>query len=314
MNPEAAMPATTVSRPTRRQPFVLSETAFGYLLNLPALLLILALVAYPIGYSFWVSLHRYNLKRPNVFTFVGLDNYIEALQTPLFWHALTVTTVFSALSVVGVVVIGTAIALISNEAFRGRGVLRSLILLPWAIPPVVNGLMWQWIFNSKVGAFNGLLYSLGIIDTYQAWLLDSFSAMSVLVFAHVWNQAPFAAIVVLAGLQAIPSELYDAAKVDRANIFERFRNITLPWLLHPLLIIIILQTMIAFRTFDIIYVMTGGGPGEATTVVSWLAFQTAFVNLDFGMGNAYAYLIALLTLGLSAIYIKSLYSSGEIRQ
>jgi multiple sugar transport system permease protein len=291
-----------------------SPAAFAYLLNAPAALLIAGLVLYPIGYSLWISLHKYNLKRPGAFPFVGVANYVDVFQASDFWHAFGVTTVFTALSVVGVLLVGTGIALVANESFRGRGLLRALILVPWAIPPVVNGLMWQWIFNSKVGAFNGLLYSLGLIDSYRSWLLEPTTAMLVLVFAHVWNQAPFAAIVLLAGLQAIPGDLYDAARVDRAGAVQRFRSITIPWLLHPILIVMILQTIIAFRVFDIIYVMTGGGPGNATTVLAWLAFQASFVGLDFGTGNTYAYVIAMCTLGLSIVYIRALYARGEIRQ
>jgi multiple sugar transport system permease protein len=291
-----------------------SAAAFAYMLNAPAALLIAGLVLYPIGYSLWISLHRYNLKRPGAFPFVGLTNYVDVFQAADFWHAFGVTVVFTALSVVGVLVVGTVIALVANESFLGRGLLRALILVPWAIPPVVNGLMWQWIFNSKVGAFNGLLYSLGLIDSYRSWLLEPTTAMLVLVFAHVWNQAPFAAIVLLAGLQAIPGDLYDAARVDRASAVQRFRRITIPWLLHPILITMILQTIIAFRVFDIIYVMTGGGPGNSTTVLAWLAFQASFVGLDFGAGNTYAYVIAMCTLGLSIVYIRALYARGEIRQ
>jgi multiple sugar transport system permease protein len=286
----------------------------AYLLNAPAALLIAGLVLYPVGYSLWISLHRYNLKRPGAFPFVGVDNYLAVFRASDFWHAFGVTAVFSALSVAGVLLVGTAVALVANESFRGRGLLRAFILVPWAIPPVVNGLMWQWIFNSKVGAFNGLLYSLGLIDSYRSWLLEPTTAMLVLVFAHVWNQAPFAAIVLLAGLQAIPGDLYDAARVDRAGVVQRFRRITIPWLLHPILIVMILQTIIAFRVFDIIYVMTGGGPGTATTVLAWLAFQASFVGLDFGTGNTYAYIIAMCTLGLSIVYIQALYARGEIRQ
>jgi multiple sugar transport system permease protein len=286
----------------------------AYLLNAPAILLTLGLIAYPIGSSLWLSLHKYNLRYPRVFPFVGLANYFAVAQTASFRHAFLVTVIFTGLSVACVIAVSTAIALVANESFRGRWLVRCLILVPWAIPPVVNGIMWQWIFDSKLGAFNGLLYSLGVIHTYRPWLLDTATVMFVLVFAHVWNQVPFAAIVLLAGLQAIPSELYDAAMVDRAGPLQRFWHITLPWLLHPLLIIMIVETMIAFRVFDIIYVMTGGGPGNATTVLAWLAFQTSFASLDFGRGNAIAYVIAMCTLALSVLYIKILYARGEIQQ
>jgi multiple sugar transport system permease protein len=294
--------------------WAINDSLLAYLLNAPAMLIVVGLVVYPIAYSFWVSLHKYNLERAGVFTFVGLGNYLDILRTDLFLQALKVTTEFTFLSVIGVIVVGIWVALVANESFKARGLTRGLMLLPWAIPPVVNSLMWKWIFNSKVGALNGLLYSLGLIHSYRSWLLDSTTVVPVLVFAHVWNQAPFAAVVFLAGLQAIPTELYDAAKVDRAGPVHCFLNVTLPWLLHPLLIIMILQTIIAFRAFDIIYVMTGGGPGDATTVLAWLAFQTSFVNLDFGKGNAYAYIIAMCTLALSVVYMRLLFARGEVRQ
>ena len=305
--------ATGSGRGYRGRP-QLGDTTLAYLLNAPALILVVLLVAYPIASSFWISLHEYNLKRPQVFEFVGLGNYVAAFQSDLFRHSLRITAMFTAASVVLVLVIGTGIALVVNETFRGRGFVRALILLPWAIPPIVNGLMWQWIFNSKVGALNGLLYSLGIIDSYRPWLLDSTGALMMLVLAQVWNDAPFAAIVVLASLQAIPAELYDAATVDRAGVFQRFRHVTLPWLVPAIVIIMILETLAAVRVFDIVYVMTGGGPGYDTTFLSWLTYQTTFLNLDFGQGNAYAYIIAIIALILSLLYMRVLQSKGDIRQ
>jgi multiple sugar transport system permease protein len=292
----------------------LGDTGLAYLLNAPALIFIVLLVAYPVASSFWISLHEYNLKRPNAFEFIGPGNYLTAFQSDLFRQSLRITTMFTLASVALVLVIGTGIALVVNETFRGRGIVRALILLPWAIPPVVNGLMWQWIFNSKVGALNGLLYSLGIIDSYRSWLLDSTGAVAMLVLAQVWNDAPFAAIVVLASLQAIPGELYDAANVDRAGVVQRFRHVTLPWLIPALVIIMIVETLSAVRVFDIVYVITGGGPGYDTTFLSWLTYQTSFLNLDFGQGNAYAYIIAIIALILSLLYMRVLQSKGDIRQ
>lgn len=292
----------------------LGDTTLAYLLNAPALIFVVLLVAYPVASSFWISLHDYNLKRPQVFEFVGLGNYIAAFQSDLFRHSLRITAMFTVASVALVLVVGTGIALVVNETFRGRGFVRALILLPWAIPPIVNGLMWQWIFNSKVGALNGLLYTLGIIDSYRSWLLDSTGALLMLVLAQLWNDAPFAAIVVLASLQAIPTELYDAATVDRAGVIQRFRHVTLPWLVPAFVIIMIVETLAAVRVFDIVYVMTGGGPGYDTTFLSWLTYQTTFLNLDFGQGNAYAYIIAIIALILSLLYMRVLQSKGDIRQ
>jgi multiple sugar transport system permease protein len=291
----------------------LSESSFAFLLNAPTVLLILLLVAYPIVYSIWLSLHSYHLARPGRFPFVVLSNYLKVLSSPEFWDAAKITAIFAFFSIIGVVILGTLLALILNESFPGRGVLRALILLPWAMPPVVNGLMWVWIFDGRLGAFNGLLYSLGIIDSYRIWLSNPVTSLPIVIFAYIWNRVPFSAIVILAALQAIPLELYDAAKVDRAGRLQTFRHVTLPWLWQAITIVLILQTMTAMRVFDEIYMMTGGGPGSATTVLAWLTYRTAFLALDFGLGNTYAVIISIITTILVIVYVATLGHRGEIR-
>ncbi len=293
---------------TRRR---LSEPSFAFLLNAPALLAILALVGYPIVYSFWLSLHRYNLKRPGLFRFIGVENYLTILRSEEFWAALQVTLVFTALAVALVVALGILIALLLNEPFPGRGLVRTVVLVPWAIPPVVNGLMWQWIYDAKVGALNGLLVSLHLMPGYRGWLSSPTDALLALVTAHVWNALPLAVILLLAALQAIPGELYDAGRVDGSGPWQLFRHVTVPWLAQPLLVVLILQTMLAIRVFDVIYVLTAGGPGTATTTLVWLTYLTTFDSLDFGLGNAYAYTVSLITLGLALVYFHLLYRRGE---
>ncbi len=285
--------------------------SFALLLNTPCLIAIVVLVGYPIVQSAWTSLHKHNLKRPRVFEFVGLGNYLAILESEEFWSAFWITMLFTALVVALVVTLGMLIALLLNQSFPGRGLVRTLILLPWAIPPVVNGLMWQWIYDSKVGALNGLLVSLGVLKEYRGWLSDPTSALLALVWADVWNLVPLAVILLLAALQRIPSELYDAARVDGGSLLQHFRHITMPWLAQPLLIVLILQTMSAIRAFDVIYVLTAGGPGTATTTLSWKTFLITFDNLDFGMGNAYAYSISLITFVLALIYFRVLYRVGD---
>ena len=287
------------------------SSLFALLLNAPALIVIIVLIGYPIVYSAWVSLHKYSLKRPRVFDLVGLTNYLTILQSDEFWSALWITVVFTTLVVTLVSTIGLLIALLLNEEFPGSGLVRTLILLPWAIPPVVNGLMWQWIYDSKVGALNGLLVGLGLISEYRGWLSNPTSALLALVWADVWNMVPLAVILLLAALQRIPAELYDAARVDGGGALQHFRYITLPWLAQPLLIVLILQTISAIRAFDIIYVLTAGGPGTATTTLSWKTYLTTFDSLDFGMGNAYAYTISLMTFALALVYFRLLYRKGE---
>ncbi|HEX9277349.1 MAG TPA: sugar ABC transporter permease [Casimicrobiaceae bacterium] len=285
--------------------------AFAYLLNAPSLIAIFLLAGYPIIYSAWISFHKYNLKRPRVFDFIGLDNYSEILKSPEFWSALWITVQFTVLVVTLVAVLGVCIALLLNQRFPGRGVLRTLILLPWAIPPVVNGLMWQWIYDSKIGALNGLLMSIGAINEYRGWLSDPTSALLALVSADLWNTLPLAVILLLAALQRIPAELYEAARMDGAGHFQTFWYVTFPWLAQVLLVVLILQTLAAIRAFDIIYVLTGGGPGTATTTLTWQTYLTTFDSLDFGRGNAYAYTVSIITLGFAVIYFRVLYRRGD---
>jgi multiple sugar transport system permease protein len=294
----------------RRRGFF-NETVFAYLLNVPALVIIAMLIAYPVAYSFWLSLQKYNLKRPDLRRFIWFDNYRQLLTDSTFLNSIKVSCIFSLCSVVLVVILSVALALLLNESFFGRGVMRSLILLPWAIPGVVNGLMWKWVFNARVGVLNGFLYDVGLIHQYHTWLIDPNIALAFAIFANVWNVLPFSVIILLAGLSTIPGELYDAAKVDRAGVIQRFRNVTLPWLLHPLLIVLILQTMNAFRTFDTIYILTGGGPGEATNVIALQTVRTVLDFTDFGKGNAYAYVITLITLVIAILYVSTLYKRGS---
>jgi multiple sugar transport system permease protein len=289
----------------------LSEASFGLWLNTPALAAILLLIGYPILYSLWISFHRYNLKRPNLFRFIWLENYWSILTSDEFWSSLWITLLFTALAVAVVIALGVLIALLLNESFPGRGFVRMIVLVPWAIPPVVNGLMWQWIYDAKVGALNGLLVSLGFLTSYRGWLSDPTSALLALVTAHVWNALPFAVILLLAALQTIPGELYDAARVDGSGGWHLFLHVTFPWLAQPLLIVLILQTILAIRVFDVIYVLTAGGPGTATTTLTWQTYLTTFDSLDFGLGNAYAYIVGIITMGLALIYFRLLYSRGE---
>jgi len=284
---------------------------FAWVLNGPALVAIFVLAAYPILYSAWISLHKYNLKRPRVFDFIGLDNYATIVASPEFWSALRITMEFTVLVVTTVAVLGICVALLLNLPFRGRDLLRTLILLPWAIPPVVNGLMWQWIYDSKIGALNGLLVSLGIIPEYRGWLSEPTSALLALAFSDVWNVLPLAVILLLAALQKIPAELYESARMDGAGPVQLFRYVTFPWLAQTLLVVLILQTLSAIRVFDVIYVLTAGGPGTATTTLTWKTYLTTFENLDFGLGNAYAYTVSLITFGFALVYFRVLYRRGD---
>ena len=289
-----------------------SENLFAYLLNLPSVVMILALVGYPLVYSFWLSLNKYDLKKPQDIHFLGLGNYIHLLGLKEFWVSFRLTLLFACASVTVSLVGGLLIALLLNESFKGRGILRSLALIPWAMPPVVNGIMWKWILDAKAGFLNALLWKLGIIESYQGWLLDRNLVLPSMVWAYTWNTIPFAIIVFLSALQAIPVELYDAAKVDRAGVLRRFRHVTLPWMLQPILIVVIVQTTYALRAFDIVYTLTFGGPGDATTFLSWRAYLAAFRYFKFGIGNTYAFWLTFVSMILAVFYFRILYARGKI--
>ena len=183
-----------------------------------------------------------------------------------------------------------------------------MILLPWAIPAVVAGLMWKWILNSDFGIFNGILYSLGAIKSYIPFLADPILAKISLVLAHIWKEGPLVAIFILAGLQLIPTELYEAAKIDGGGAITVFRHITLPLLRSILLVVLVYETMMAILTFDIVYVMTGGGPGDSTALISWFAYTEIFKFLNLGKGIALSIIIALITLVLIILYMRALKS------
>jgi multiple sugar transport system permease protein len=286
---------------------------FAYLLNVPALLTVLLLVAYPIVDAFWLSLHRYNLRRPEGYAFIGLQNYLDVLASDQFLPALGVTLLFTVWSTIGVLALALVIALVANEQIPQRALLRALILLPWAMSGVVTALMWKWIFNPNAGALNGVLYSLGILSHYRSWLMSPDTSYMAIITANVWNTLPFSALVLLAGLQAIPGELYDAAKVDRASFGARFRHVTLPWLSQPILIVLIVQALGGIRIFDLIYLLTGGGPGYQTTTLGFATYTTSFISTDIGRGNAWAYTVAILTLVIAIFYMKLLYGRGDVR-
>jgi multiple sugar transport system permease protein len=257
-------------------------------------------------------LHKYNLSEPEATHFVGLENYVRMLKFEEFWTSLRLTLQFTFGSVTLSLIGGLLIALLLNESFKGRGILRSLALIPWAIPPVVNGILWKWIFDAKAGFLNALLWNLGIIESYKGWLADRNLVLPCMVWAYAWNAIPFAIIVFLSALQAIPLELYDAAKVDRASVLQRFRHVTLPWMLQPILIVAIVQTTYALRAFDIVYTLTFGGPGDATTFLSWRVYLRAFRYFDFGMGNTYAFGLAFISIVLALFYFRILYARGRI--
>lgn len=307
----ASAPVTEESATTRKTGKRRSDNWFAFWLVLPAILVVLGVSVYPVGYAIWTSLH---FKNPamGVDKWVGIDNYTNVIRGEAFQEALVVTLKFAVSATVLSVVVGTGMALVLNQPFFGRGLLRSVILVPWAMSGTVVGVLWAWLYDGGYGTINGVLYKLGIIDSYKAWLsayeIPFLGPLSLylVVIAFVWNGAPLAALFILAALQSVPGNLYSAARMDGASSWQRFRYITLPSIKPMLLLVLILSSISGIMAFDLIYFLTKGGPGFQTTVFSWLGYNTIFGFFQFGQGTAILLLLTAMCLVLAFAYIKLL--------
>ena len=284
----------------------IGRRTYPYLSVLPVLLIIALFAIYPIVHAVRMSFFKYLLTRPNEHPFVGLGNYIEVITSYYFRHSMQTTAVYTLAAVAGVVLYGLGVALLLNSAIKLANPLKIVILLPWALPAVVSGLLWKWILNADFGILNGLLMAVGLIDSYIPFLADPTLAKVSLIMAFIWKEGPLVAIFFLAGLQLIPLEYYEAAKIDGGGAWTIFRNIKVPLLRPVFLIVIVYETMAAILTFDTIYVMTGGGPADATSLISWFAYAEIFKGLNLGHGIALAIIIAAITLVLILAYLRAL--------
>ncbi len=280
------------------------RSAYLFVLPLAAVLFIVAV--FPVVYSFYISLYNLKLTRPWRVPFVGLGNYQEVLSSPTFWASVERTVSFTVMSVISISVIALLVALLLNENFPGRRILSAVLLIPWAIPYVANALMWKWIYDSNFGALNGALFQLGFINSYMVWLGDAKKTLPLIAQAFVWKEVPLATILLLVGLKTIPGDLYAAAKVDGANVIQRFFHITLPALKSSFALVFIYEAMVAIRHFDLFFILTEGGPGNASDVVAWRIYVETFRNLSFGTGAAMSYILALATLALAYVIIRAL--------
>lgn len=270
------------------------ERRTGWLLTIPALVILALVFAYPILRAIWQSFFTINLGTQLDPQFNGLDNYARMAQDGRFWNTLWNSIVFTVSSVVLELILGMGIALVLNQAFRGRGVVRTIAIIPWALPTALIALAWTWIFNDQYGVVNDLLMRLGLIRTGVNWLGNPTLAMVAVVFADVWKTTPFISILLLAGLQSIPSDLYEAQAIDGASPWQSFWRVTLPLLLPQVVIALLFRLAQAFGIFDLISVMTGGGPGGATETVSLYIYSTVMRYLDFGYGAALVVVTFLL--------------------
>lgn len=271
---------------------------------IPVLILVGLFTLFPFVYAAVTSTRRVLLTLPGRTPYIGLRNYVQVLSDSTSHVAIKNTLVFTALTVPSVIVLGFLVALLLHQRMRGFGILRALVLLPWSIPLVSAGIVWRLLLHGDFGALNGLLYQFGIIHTYVPWLSSPGLAMQAVAVAHVWREFPLPAILILAGLQVIPRDVVEAATVEGADAWTRFRQILLPWLTGPLLIILVYETMVSVSVFDLVYVLTGGGPGSATTLFSWYTYASTFTFLNLGHGAALSFIMATVLLVFIALYLR----------
>jgi ABC-type sugar transport system permease subunit len=284
--------------------FRLSDRQVGVLFMLPLLVAVGVFLVWPIAEAVRLSFVRYNPLRPDDQPFVGLDNYIFVLEDPLFWESFWQALVWTGWSTVLQALIGVGLALLLHQPLKGMNAFRGLLLFPYIVPTVVIALNWRWLFNAEIGIVNHLLLSAGLIDDRIAWLSTPSMAMFSAILLNVWKYTPFVVIVVLARLQTIPTELYDAAKVDGAGALRRFRDITLPQLAEVLAVVIVFRTIWTFNKFEEIYLLTRGGPGTSTYNLALYAFDQSIANLRMGVGAAAGVIMLLLLLAGSVLYIR----------
>jgi multiple sugar transport system permease protein len=299
----------------RRRSRGVPERRLAWFMVSPSLVLIALVAFYPIAYGVWVSLHQYSLLEAGLTRWAQpnppFGNYTRALWgdgSTEFWDATRVTFIFTIISVALELVIGVAMAMAMHSAFKGQGILRTVVLVPWAILTVVTAITWQTIFEPELGFVNSLLGAVGLPND-TVWLGSEPEALGVMIFADVWKTAPFMALLTLAGLQTISGEIYEAAKVDGATSWQRFTKITLPLLRPAILVALIFRTLDALRIFDLPFVLTKGAQG--TTTLSLLSYQEFAQNRLYGEGSALAILTFLIVMAVSFIYIR--FVGGNLR-
>ncbi|MGK9334445.1 carbohydrate ABC transporter permease [Sinorhizobium meliloti] len=273
----------------------------AWLLMLPLLVVMTAVIGWPLVDTVRLSFTDAKLVGTEG-GFIGPANYIKMLTGSNFQRALVTTTWFAVISVAAEMVLGVLAALLLNQQFRGRTALRALMILPWALPTVVNATLWRLIYNPEYGALNAALTQLGLLASYRSWLGEPGTALAALIVADCWKNFPLVALIALAALQAVPRDITAASLVDGAGPFNRFRFVIMPYLAGPLLVALVLRTIEAFKVFDIIWVMTRGGPANSTRTLSILVYQEAFSFQRAGSGASLALIVTLLVTILAAAY------------
>ena len=286
------------------------EERYALGLITPSMVVVFGVIIVPIVTTLVYSFVNINPLSSHQGEFAGFSFYIKALSSKAFWDDLGRTLYFTIASTALETVFGLLVALLLNQNFPGVRLLRSIIIIPWAIPTVVNGSLWKLMLNGEYGVVNAILLRLHLISSYQSWLGNPKTAMLCIVIADAWKMTPLAVIFFLAALQAIDKAIYEAAKVDGANPFQSFRAITLPALRPTIMVIVVMRTVEKFKAFDIFYLMTRGGPANSTKTLMYDTYLQAFTNLNYSDAATYAYLISMVVALITLVYI-SLMKRGD---
>lgn len=282
----------------------IGQPLLPYWLLSPAVIVTLVIVFLPMAEAVILSFHDYLLWKPSSFAFVGLKNFLAALNDDVFWISLWHTFIWIGLTVPAQMLLGLVTALLLNRSFPWRGLARALIIIPWALPSVITALMWRWIYDANSGVLNDILLRLDLLKASFPWLADPDTALYAIVLTLTWQGFPFFAVMILAGLQAIPRSYYEAAAIDGAGAWQQFRYVTLPGIAGVLVTAALLRLIWVANSIDVIFVMTGGGPGYATYTLPLYAFIEARTSLDFGYGSALAVIFTLMLGVVILLYLR----------
>jgi len=294
-------------RPTLQQ----QDARTAWLLLAPSLVILLGVTLWPVISTFILSFFHAPTGINQVRTFVGFGNYLEMLRDRTFWETIGRTLYFTIVSVGLELILGLAIAQLIHSRPWGWQFLRFSLIIPWAVPTIVNGAMWRWIYSADFGALNGLLMQLGLIKHYIPWLAQPNMAMNLVIVADIWHTMPFVALVLQAALATLPGDLEEAAAVDGANAWQRFWQIRIPLLRPAILVALIVRTVDAFRVFDIVYILTSGGPAYKTMTITYLTYLNSFAFGKQGTGAALSFLISAFTITMALVYIRIFYRPEE---
>jgi len=288
-------------------PAYLLNVFYPYLLITPAIIFVLVALLYPLLESFRISFYSYSLQYP--IRFIGLGNYRRALNDPLFWRSFVVTCYFTVAVVVAELLLGLGLALLLNRDLKGRSLMRSLILAPLVLTPVVAGLMFRFMYNPDYGILD---YFLSLVGLRFLWVSSSSTALLSVILIDIWEITPYPTILFLAGLQSIPLEQYEAAEMDGASRWQRFRHVTIPWLIPFVVLYLIVRTSDAFQIFDMIFALTGGGPAGVTRSLSIYSWLQGWTNLEFGYASAVSYVLVAFSAVFAIVYVRILRARVEV--